>query len=287
MYGTTTTSNLRTMRFTVAVAMIVALGGQMLSVSLPVLAQAGTDSLAPSMAAGEFDFGTGQASITAPGFAPGAPSILPPEVVPTSTAAATRPVSHQTKVQEMVMGATTGHLTGIEAPVAADSNMDMNSVSGMQSAQHMRQAVFNSLMGDPQVAAQWSQFQPGVNQPLGQPFEGAGLSPLIDPSAQASSPYGAQPFSQPEWLLGNTPTNHLTAYGGGFGQTQTLTGGSKIPTIRRDIRRSGMANTISGLGSFGFNLMSGGTLRRPNSLLGLGVTGLTLTGFGVRNGFRF
>ncbi len=201
--------------------------------------------------------------------------MVPPEVIPLDSDAVGKSVGNQAKIREFVMGATTGHLSGIDAPDAASASMDMNAQSGTQSAKHIRQAAINSLMGHKELAAQTAQFQPLAPQ-------GGGLGlPLMDPNQQT---FG-QLSGQPDWLSG-ADQGQLTALGNAA-QSQTLTAGSRSPRVLHDIRRAGASNNVSGAAALGAGLLYGGSVRRPNSLLGLGITGLTLTGFGVRQGFRF
>ncbi len=154
-------------------------------------------------------------------------------------------------------------------------NMNLNPVtSGYPingTAQEVRQAAFKSLMGSGNLATLMQQ----ANQ------MNAGNQAM---SQAPSTSGGAPQFNQPNWL--NQGPDHMTALGG-VTQSQTLSAGSKLPMVRRDTRRGGSANMASGLGALGGGLMLGSTLRRPNSLFGLGVAGLSATGFGTRNGFRY
>lgn len=159
--------------------------------------------------------------------------------------------------------------------VPSSLNMNLNPVtSGYPmngTAQEIRQAAFKSMMGNGNLATLINQ----ANQ----------MNAANQAMSQAPSTSGGAPqFNQPNWL--NQGPDSYTSLGG-VTQSQTLSAGSKLPLVRRDIRRGGSANAVSGLGALGSGLFLGSTLRRPNSLFGLGVAGLSATGFGTRNGFRY
>lgn len=187
-------------------------------------------------------------------------SFLPPEVVPQADNGA----------GQFAMGATPGQLTAL--PDAAQMNM-ANMASGNMSAKDMRKAAFESLLGNTQLSNQIpQQYDPAMAQ-------GQNANQMMPSQAQYT-------IGQPDWLVqGSNPSNDISQYGNSS-QTQTLTGGSKVPIVRRDTRKGGFANNLSGGAAMGSGLLFT-QLRRPGSLFGLGFTGLTMTGFGVRNGFRF
>jgi|AGTN01.3.fsa_nt_gi hypothetical protein len=205
---------------------------------------------------------------------PGQDSLLPPEVVPMQVDSSS--AASGSSVSGMTMGATQGSLTD---PMANVGGMN----TGMQNARQMRQQMFQSL------------FQPGQTAlpPKGQPFDPnlSGQAGIQDPNGGftnpsdpnfAPTPLSQQGNGQPSWLASNTSQMASTAPG----QSQTLTGGSKQPIVRRDTRRGGAANNISGAMGLGGGMLFT-QVRRPNSLFGLGFSALTLSGFGLRNGFRF
>lgn len=186
-------------------------------------------------------------------------SLLPPEVVPLDPAtansmsqaqAANRQSSYTGNNSFATEGSITPGLVGNGVP------------QGMQSAKDARNAAFNSLYGQGSMPP--LQASGGVSQnyiPSGQP-------PMMNGSGSAPFGASAQPI--------------MTA------QSQTLTGGSKIQPKVRDIKRAGVSNLISGLAGFGAGAITAGALMRPaNPMMGLGMYGLTMTGFGVRNAFRF
>jgi len=188
-------------------------------------------------------------------------SFLPPEVVPQADNGA----------GQLSMGATPGQLTAL--PDANQMNMASMAAANM-SAKDMRKAAFESLMGNTQLSNQMApQYDPAMAQ-------GAQSANQM-PGTQAQYTIG-----QPDWLSqGSNPSNNVSHYGNSS-QTQTLTGGSKNPIVRRDTRKGGFTNNLSGGAALGSGLLFT-QLRRPGSLFGLGFTGLTMTGFGSRNGFRF
>lgn len=181
-------------------------------------------------------------------------SFLPPEVVPQADNGA----------GQLSMGATPGQLTAL--PDATQMN------AANMSAKDMRKAAFDSLMGNTQLSNQMPQSDPSM-------AFGA-------QSANAMPTQGQYAIGQPDWLSqGSNPSNISSQYGNSS-QTQVLTGGSKNPIVRRDTRKGGFSNNLAGGASTGAGLLFT-QLRRPGSLFGLGFTGLTMTGFGSRNGFRF
>lgn len=200
---------------------------------------------------------------------PGQDSLMPPEVVPMQVDST--PAANNSSISGMSMGATQGSLTD---PMANVGGMN----TGMQNARQFRQQMFQSLFQPGQTALppQGQSFDPNLSGDPNGSFTNPG-----DPNF-APTPLAQQGNGQPSWLSSNTNQMASTAPG----QSQTLTGGSKQPIVRRDIRRGGAANNISGAMGLGGGLLFT-QLRRPNSLFGLGFSALTLSGLGLRNGFRF
>ena len=192
-------------------------------------------------------------------------SFLPPEVVPQADAGA-----------GMMMSATPGQLTEM-TPDAG--HMNLNPASGVMSAKDMRRAAFDSLLGNTQLSNQTPQYG---QQAMGAPGQ---FTPFNQPN-QMPGAQGQYAIGQPDWLNPGFASNNNAPQYGNSSQTQTLTGGSKTPIVRRDTRRGGFANNVAGTAGLGAGLLAT-QLRRPGSLFGLVFTGLTMTGFGMRNGFRF
>lgn len=193
-------------------------------------------------------------------------SFLPPEVVPQADAGA-----------GMMMSATPGQLSDMN-PNAG--HMNLNQASGTMSAKDMRRAAFDSLLGNTQLSNQTPQYG---QQAMGAPGQ---FTPFNQPNQMPGAPQGQYAIGQPDWLNPAVAGNNMMPQYGNSSQTQTLTGGSKNPIVRRDTRRGGFANNLAGGAGMGAGLLAT-QLRRPGSLFGLGFTGLTMTGFGMRNGFRF
>lgn len=198
------------------------------------------------------------------GLSPDQDTLLPPVVVP---------FTH--KPVKVLNAEVEDDVTPVLAP--DQEHMNMSSASGVQSARHLRQSAINSLMTGGNLAS----LNPQAGADPGQIART--FNPLVDPSQTA------QLTGQPDWLAPQDAGAAMQhpGYIGNIGQTQTLTAGSRVPIVRRDIRRGGMGNAIAGFTSLGAGMLTGSTLRRPNSLMGLGIMGLTSTGFGVRNGFHF
>lgn len=266
MQSKTTTSTKKQRAISVALTLMIGVFGQGL-LSTPAGAQ-GYD-------AGQAGY-LGQAQ----GLSPDQDSLLPPEVVPHGMPADISPAAPQ---QGMTMGASPGLLDS----TTPGTSMNMNAAPPM-TPQSMRRAAFESLMNQP-IGNQMNQFTPTQGSTFGQSQPAPGGSfgaPLMDPQGGPFAPGqpGIGQLGQPDWLImGNNKSPNANAQ---VSQTQTLTAGSKIPITRHDTRRGGAAHNISGFSSVGAGLLTG-LVRRPNSLFGLGATGVMMTGFGVRNGFRF
>jgi hypothetical protein len=136
---------------------------------------------------------------------------------------------------------------------------------GLQTAKDARQAAFNALYGQGQAPQQ--------------PFASSGVMqnqvPGMDPNAMngsGSGAYGSTVAAQPPMVA----------------STQRLSGPVKNQPKIRDTKRGGFSNGISAASAFGTGaLLSGALMRNTNPMMGLGMFGLTMTGFGVRNAFRF
>lgn len=196
------------------------------------------------------------------GLSPEKDTLLPPPVVPVDPGAATKHVNATTKELNLETSKS------LAAPNSNSSgHMNMHPVtSGYMSAQDKRQAAFQSLMQPGNLSPSTSQ---NNYQIYNQGFTGG-------QSAQAGNAQAQ--LAQPDWLA--PQAQQVRAYHN-VGQVQTLTATSRTPIVRRDTRRGGLANNLSGALNLGTGLFTGG-LKRPNSLMGLGVTGLMMTGFGRR-----
>lgn len=188
-------------------------------------------------------------------------SLLPPEVVPLDPATANSMAAQQANSRAM-SSSESNNVPGL---------VNNGPPNGMMSAQDFRKAAFNSLYGQGQLPQNPSQWQSGVaqNQYMGQnaPMGGPGQNPMMNPTY---APYQQQ------------TANAAPA------QSQTLTGGTKNQPRVQDIRRGGFSNGLSAATAFGAGALTAGALFHPqNPMVGLGIFGLTMSGFGVRNAFRF
>lgn len=183
-------------------------------------------------------------------------SLLPPEVVPLDPSTASSLSAAQAQKRQSSPLGSSYATEGSIVPGLVETGIP----NGMQTAKDARNAAFQSLYGQGQLPQQQPMLQ-GSQSFVGQ-------QPMINGSG--SAPYGAV-AQQP------MPT-----------QSQTLSGGSKHQAKIRDIRRGGISNTLSALAGFTGGAVAATALMRPyNPAMGLGMFGLTMTGFGVRNAFRF
>jgi hypothetical protein len=176
-------------------------------------------------------------------------SLLPPEVVPLDPSAASSLSAQQ--AQKRQLQSAEGNVPGL-----------VTSESTGLTAQEYRKAAFDSLYGQGQVQQQ-QQPQPwrAGQMPVGQ-------NPMANPTY---APYQQQ----------QQATNTSSA------QSQMLCGGTKNKPKIYDTRRGGFSNGLSAAAAFGAGALCAGAMIRPNPAMGLGMMGLTMTGFGVRNAFRF
>lgn len=197
-------------------------------------------------------------------------SLLPPEVVPLDPQAARSLAEKQAQARQAYQAnsANNGYNSGFSNDDSSNSNQMASNYSGMQNSRQARQEMMNSLMG----------------QENAMPNMGNNMVPGL--SGNNNSALSANTTTS-EWIVpGQNNDAGQMAYGN-VTQTQQLTAPSPNPTVRRDIRRTGISHAISGLAGFGAGALVGTMIRRPNSLWGLGMTGAMMTGFGARNAFRF
>jgi len=180
-------------------------------------------------------------------------SMLPPEVVPIDPNVVMQQPQAASNAAGMAAGQMVPGMTG--------------GINGMQTAQQASRSMYDSLMGsNGQLPPQFAN-----NAPQGFSPAGNGLGP-------APNQLGQSGMMQPGQNAGG-PLVHA--------QTQTLTGSVKYKPTRHDTRRGGFSNAFSSIAGFGSGIAMGGLVRRPSTLLGLGMFGGGLTGFGSRNGFRY
>lgn len=199
-------------------------------------------------------------------------SLLPPEVVPLDPSTANSMAAQQAQKRAQVGTPDVGQQGQVPGLVGNGGP------GGMMSAQDYRKAAFDSLYGQGQLpqnsAPQW---QTGVAQ----------YQPVPMNQQQQNNPQNPQGPGQnmsmsPSYAPYQSAGNPLPS------QSQTLSGGSKNQPKIRDIRRAGISNTVSALAGFAGGALTAGSLMNPQSpMVGAGIFGLTMTGFGTRNGFRF
>jgi len=190
-------------------------------------------------------------------------SLLPPEVVPLDPSVANTMSSTQAQNRQAEISNNNSVGNDASVPGLVDDNPN-SQAQGMQHVKDFRKAAFESL----------------YNQQPQQPMQmDAGVS---------FDNYGQQPGAPGQQPGVNAYQPGTMANAGGPPQSQTLSGGSKIKPKVRDIRRAGFSNTLSAVAGFGAGALTAGYLMRPQNMwMGAGLFGLSMTGFGVRNGFRF
>lgn len=207
--------------------------------------------------------------------------LLPPEVVPLDPQAASQLSATQAESREV----SAGQEASAPGLVAGGGN-----TTGMQSAQDFRKAAFESLYNQQAPAAggqqMWraGQVSYGNSMPS-MPSAMPGAMPQM-PGAQPQfgfAPPGSPQYSQYPQTPGMTSGPLYSAH-----QTQTLSGAPKSQPILKDRRKGGFSHALSALAGFGAGAITHGALMNPQSaMMGLGMFGATMTGFGVRNASRF
>ncbi|CAN5254745.1 hypothetical protein BH11CYA1_BH11CYA1_45230 [soil metagenome] len=192
-------------------------------------------------------------------------SFLPPEVVPLDPAVAKKMSQAQAQArQENANNSNSyGQNSAMSGYPSGSNDAGMNNFNNQNSQQAQ-----SGMMSQGNMNQGMNGGQPNFNSSMGgQEVPGnTGTSDWIMPGQDQNSP--------------------MTAYGN-VSQTQTLNAPPPNPMVRRSTRRGGMGTAVSALAGFGAGAMVGTMIRRPNSLFGLGTTGLMMTGFGTRNAFRF
>lgn len=186
--------------------------------------------------------------------------LLPPEVVPLDPNSAGSVQAPTATAPNAGAGSVT--TDGQVVPGLVNNGVP----GGMQTAKDARQAAFNALYGQGQ-APQTPFAAGGVMQ-----NQAPGFDPNAPMAGSNSAPFGSTVTAAPPMIA----------------STQRLSGPTKNQPKIRDTKRGGFSNGISAAGAFGTGLLLSGALMRPTApLMGLGIFGATMTGFGVRNAFRF
>jgi len=209
--------------------------------------------------------------VVAPAFAQANDSYLPPEVLPLDPQVATQLSQAQAKAREMNPVNRDLNVSADTMGDPTNGSMVNNGASAMNS-RSMRQDMMSALTA-PNNGAQFNNMDNNQanNQAMGN-MQGA-------PATTGTS----------DWIMPEQPGSQggIATDFGKVEQTQTLSGQTQQQAVRHDTMRRGGSNAVSAMAGFGAGAILGSVLRRPNSLMGLGMTGLMLNGFGTRNAFRF
>ncbi len=196
-------------------------------------------------------------------------AMLPPDVVPLDPAVGQRMSQAQAAARQN--NANNSYNNGQQSAMAGDPSMANGMSNGMSNG------MPNNMSNDQGMQNNFN------NQSQGQFNNMQQANNMGQPNGNAPGSTGTSDWIMPNGQDQNAP---MTAYGN-VSQTQTLTAPPSNPIVRRSTRRGGMGTAVSALAGFGAGAMVGTMIRRPNTLFGLGATGLFMTGFGTRNGFRF
>jgi len=189
-------------------------------------------------------------------------SFLPPEVVPLDPQVAQKLAQSQAQARDMGMN------------VNGDPNQMNANQDNLSTAKQTRQNVMDSMMNQGSFQNEYA----NQNQ-----VQAQGDAPGMVSQGAGGNAGGTSDWIMPGQSDSSAP---MTAFGN-VQQTQYLSAPSPHPVQRRDIRKSGMSHAVSALAGFGAGAVLGSVLRRPNTMMGLGMTSLMMTGLGTRNAFRF
>lgn len=175
-------------------------------------------------------------------------SLLPPEVVPVDPAVAARMARNQSHSQSSFdTTPDTANVPGLVPDYQAGANN--NPYKQMQKAMNDSMHGRAAMPAFPNNQAQLNQ----INANMG------GTNPYLVPMGTNPVPnQAAQNMVNQGMVAVNSPISD----GPGFGQSQTLTGGSTNPIVRRDTRRGGASNAFSSIP---------GLLKIPTTFLGPGI----------------
>ncbi len=199
--------------------------------------------------------------VIVPALAQSADSYLPPEVVPLDPQVASQLAQSEAKARES-MPVNRG-LNVSADPIGDPANSAANAAGAMNS-RTMRQDMMQSLAS---------------------PNSGAQFGNMGNAAAQAAP----ATTGTSDWIMPEKPSTQqgiATNYGN-VEQTQTLSGQAQQQGVRHDTRRGGMSNAVSGMAGFLGGAILGSALRRPGSLMGMGMYPFMLGGFGPTAAFRY
>jgi hypothetical protein len=211
--------------------------------------------------------------VIAPAFAQAADSYLPPEVVPLDPQVASQLAQAQAKARELnpVNRGLNVSADGIGDPTNAGIS------AGAMNSRTMKQDMMQSLTSSNNGA----QFGNMNNNPMPQ----GNMGNMGNAAAQAApATTGTSDWIMPEKQSGQAgiATNY-----GNVEQTQTLSGQTQQQAVRHNTSRGGSSNAISGMAGFLGGAILGSALRRPGSMMGMGMYPFMMGGFGPTSAFRY
>lgn len=227
-------------------------------------------------------------------------SLLPPEVVPLDSAAASRMVEAQSQSRAASLGSQdmSGSVPGLSGSSQNPSSLSpalspslANLAAQGQQARDMRQGVINSLLSQPELA-------PQMNANMAQMATG---NPMMQPQPQQQQGGPSQFASQGTLTNANDPSNNQLGQSqwmnpqqlqGGAAQSQMLSAGGYQPTMQMKQGKkafSGLRHTASMASSFGAGALAGAFLSgRPRGYFNMmGAMGLSIAGTRLLSGMRF
>lgn len=236
-------------------------------------------------------------------------SLLPPEVVPLDSAAASRMIEAQSQSRAASMGSqgsqdmSSGSVPGLTAssnPASFSPALSpslANLAQQGQAAKDTRQAVINSLLGQsqlaPQMNANMAQMASGnPMQQQSQPQQDNGPSQYATQGSltNANDPAGNQGLGQSQWI--NPQQQQMMQLQGQAAQSQMLSAGGYQPTVQAKQGKrsfSGLRHSASMMSSFGAGALAGAFLSgRPRGYFNMmGAMGLSIAGTRLLSGMRF
>lgn len=177
-------------------------------------------------------------------------SLLPPEVVPVDPAVSARMARNQSHATSSFdTTPETDNVPGLVPTYQAGQASGNNPYKQMQKAMNDSMHGRAAMPAFPNNQAQMNQIN--ANMP--------GRNPYLVPMGTNPVPNQvAQDMANQNMVAVNSPVSD----GPGFAQSQTLTGGSTNPMVRRDTRRGGFSNAFSSIP---------GLMKIPTTFLGPGI----------------
>lgn len=217
-------------------------------------------------------------------------SLLPPEVVPLDPSAASKMMESQANSRAMSNSTSTGsNITpdSIPAPGLASEDVMTNELSVHRNANSFRQAAYESFQKHMQ--------ENGGAQPGPQSFPQSETrtlnnTPGTEPGAYIQNTRNSQPspsqfMPAAPGMINHNPNQALAQTLPA--QTQTLSGSVKQnPREAKGIRMSKLSHALSGVAAYGSVGATAAMTRNPQALYSLGIMGIGMTNYALRNGFR-